>query len=55
MTFSLANSVIWTEISVGDIDRSISFYNEVFGYDLTRQEGGRNPISFIPTDPQEGI
>ena len=55
MTFSPANAVLWTEIPVRDIDRSIAFYNKVFGYGLTRQEGGRNPISFIQTDPQEGV
>ena len=55
MSFSPVHSVIWMEIPVRDIERSIDFYNEVFGYGLTRQEGGRNPISFIQTDPKEGI
>ncbi len=55
MTFSPGNSVIWTEIPVRDFDRSMKFYNDVFDYGLTRQDGGRNPISFIPTDPQEGV
>jgi len=55
MTFSPANSIIWVEIPVGDFDRSVTFYNNVFGYGLTRQDGGRNPISFIPTDPTEGV
>jgi len=55
LTFSPANAVLWAEIPVRDIERSIAFYNEVFGFGLTRQEGGRNPISFIQTSPQEGV
>ena len=55
MTFSPANSVLWVEIPVSDFARGVAFYDDVFGYGLTRQDGGRNPISFIPTNPKEGI
>ncbi len=55
MSFSPANAVVWTEIPVRDADRGIAFYSAVFGYDMSIDDSGPNPISFIPTETQDGI
>lgn len=32
MSYSPANSVVWMEIPVRDIDRGVAFYDAVFDY-----------------------
>jgi predicted enzyme related to lactoylglutathione lyase len=49
MSFTPANSVVWMEIPVRDIDRGMAFYNSVFGYDLKRSEDFPNPMAIFPT------
>lgn len=55
MSFTPANSVVWMEIPVRDIDRGIAFYNAVFDYDLTRDESGPNPMAILPTSGAGGV
>ena len=50
MSFTPANSVVWTEIPVRDLDQGMAFYSKVFGYEMKRDETGPNPIAFIPTE-----
>ena len=55
MSFTPANSVVWMEIPVRDIERGMAFYNSVFGYDLKRSEDFPNPMAILPTDAPNGI
>lgn len=51
-----ANSAVWFEIPVTDLDRSIAFYNTVLDTDLTIDTSGPNPMAVFPTDPpQAGV
>jgi len=45
-----ANSVVWTEIPVRDIDRGIAFYKSVFNFSLNRNESGPNPMATFSDD-----
>ena len=56
MNFAPANSVVWMEIPVRDIDRGIDFYSKVFNYALSKDESGPNPIAVLPTkDMDNGV
>ena len=55
MSFTPDNAVVWSEIPVRDLDRGMAFYSQVFGYDMSRDDSGPNPISFIPTAGADGI
>ena len=55
MSFSPANSVVWMEIPVRDIDRGMAFYKSVFNYSLTKDETGPNPMALFPTKEQGGV
>ena len=48
MTFSPDNALVWGEIPVRNLDRSMAFYSEVFGYDLKSEDMGPNPIAMLP-------
>ena len=37
--------VVWSEVPVTDIDRAIRFYNAVFGWEMTVDETGPNPMA----------
>ncbi len=55
MSFTPANSVVWMEIPVRDIDRGMAFYDSVFNYQLTKDENGPNPMAIFPTNGQGGV
>ncbi len=55
MSFKPQHAVVWVELPVSDLPRAIAFYNTVFNYDLSVDESGPNPISFIPTADETGI
>lgn len=46
---------IWAEIPSTDVARSIAFYNEVFGLELTVDNSGPNPMAMFPTVDGEGV
>lgn len=48
MSFMPANALVWGEIPVRDLDRSIAFYEVVMKYKMTRDETGPNPIAMLP-------
>ena len=50
MSHTPANSVVWMELPVTALDRSIAFYSTVFGYALALDETGPNPIAMFPAD-----
>lgn len=37
----------WGEIPVTDLENSIAFYNAVFGYDMTIDNSGPNPMAVL--------
>lgn len=37
-------TVVWTEIPVTDLDAARTFYETVFGWTMTRQDDGPNPV-----------
>lgn len=55
MSFKPQHAVVWTEIPVTDMERAMKFYGDVFNYDLTVDDSGPQPISFLPTADQDGI
>lgn len=55
MSFTPDNFNVWMEIPVTDMDRSISFYNEVLKTELKKDEAGPNPMAVFPTKDGSGI
>ena len=53
MSFTPANSVVWMEIPVRDLDRGMAFYSTVFGHELSRDESGPNPMAIFPVEDME--
>ncbi|MDP1667509.1 VOC family protein [Phaeovulum sp.] len=39
--------VVWNEIPVSDMKKAIAFYNSVFGYNMTIDATGPNPIAVL--------
>lgn len=39
--------VVWSEIPVTDIDKSVGFYNDVFGYEMKVDNSGPNPMAIL--------
>ncbi|CUH63231.1 putative enzyme related to lactoylglutathione lyase [Thalassovita gelatinovora] len=39
--------VVWSEIPVSDMQKSMVFYQTVFGYDITLDVTGSNPIAVL--------
>jgi len=37
--------VVWAEIPVSDMQKSVAFYNTVFGWTLTIDDSGPNPVA----------
>jgi predicted enzyme related to lactoylglutathione lyase len=44
------NPVSWFEIPVKDITRAAAFYEQVFGYTLTRRDFGAVKMAFFPAN-----
>ncbi len=40
--------VVWTEIPVTDMQKAMEFYNRVFGWALTLDESGPDPMAVFP-------
>ncbi|MEM7445632.1 MAG: VOC family protein [Pseudomonadota bacterium] len=56
MSFKPDHFTVWAEIPVSDLDRSMTFYGDVFQLDLQKDETGPNPMAMFPTkDPANGI
>ena len=56
MTFAPDYFTVWMEIPVSDLDKAISFYNEVFQTELDRiTDMGPNHIAMFPTKDKMGI
>ena len=44
----MANSVVWVDIPVLDLDRAMRFYSAVLGAELTKQEFPGMTIALLP-------
>ncbi len=55
MSFSPEAPMVWAEIPVSDMKRAMTFYSDVFGYDLTETPMGPNPTAIIPNKDMMGI
>ncbi len=56
MTFAPDHFNVWMEIPVSDLDKAVSFYNDVFKTELRRViDMGPNEIAIFPTKEQGGI
>lgn len=44
----ISNPVSWFEIPVKDIERAAAFYEQVFGYPVTRRDFGAVKMAFFP-------
>ena len=48
MTEHAQNALVWAEIPVTDLKKSVAFYDKVFGFTLTIDESGPNPVAIFP-------
>lgn len=56
MTFAPDHFNVWMEIPVSDLDKAVSFYNDVFKTELRRViDMGPNEIAIFPTKELGGI
>lgn len=39
--------VVWSEVPVTDIDKSVEFYNAVFGWEMSVDASGPNPMAIF--------
>ncbi|MFQ1699667.1 VOC family protein [Loktanella agnita] len=39
--------IVWGEIPVTNMEKSVAFYNEVFGYQMTIDNSGPNPMAML--------
>lgn len=42
--------VVWSEIPVSDMQKAMAFYSAVFGYKMTIDESGPNPMANFSSD-----
>lgn len=49
-----ANTVVWSEIPVRDLDRGIAFYGALLQSDLKRDDSGPNPMADL-ANPESGV
>jgi len=48
MIDTMQNPLVWVEIPVTDMERAIKFYNALFGFTLTIDNTGPNPVAMFP-------
>lgn len=48
MSFAPPNPLVWCEIPVTDLSNAVDFYSKVFGYEMSVDNSGPNPIAFLP-------
>ena len=50
MSTRTVNPTQWTEIPVTDLQKGMDFYSAVFGWSLSIDDTGPNPVAFLPMD-----
>lgn len=48
------NTLVWVEIPVTDMEKSVAYYNKVFGFTLTIDNSGPNPMAMMPNKDAMG-
>jgi predicted enzyme related to lactoylglutathione lyase len=49
----MKNQINWFEIPVSDMDRAISFYSNVFGYEMSREESPNTEMALFQGNAEE--
>jgi len=49
------NPLVWVEIPVTDLEKAVSFYSAVFGFNLTIDSSGPNKVAMFPDKDSMGI
>jgi len=47
------NAINWFEIPVGDFDRGLKFYSELFDFEMQSHQMGDNMMGFFPSKQEE--
>ncbi len=56
MPFTPTNPFVWIEIPVTDLQAAMAFYSKVFGYEMTIDHSGPNPMAmFTAKDLETGV
>ena len=55
MTEQSQNALVWVEIPVSDMEKSAAFYSAVFGFSLTIDTSGPNPMAMFPDKATMGV
>ncbi|QPH55556.1 VOC family protein [Pontivivens ytuae] len=55
MSFAPEHPVVWTELPCTDLEKSVTFYNRVFGYDMSIDNNGPNPMAMLPGADKNSI
>jgi len=51
----MANSVVWVDIPVLDLDRALAFYSAVLGTELGRMDSPELSLGFLPGGDGSGV
>ena len=49
------NALVWCEIPVTDMEKAVAYYEAVFGYTLTIDTTGPNPMAIFPNKDTMGV
>lgn len=55
MSFKPQNALVWCEIPVRDLEKSVKFYARALGYELKTDTTGPNPMAILPTADGMGV
>ncbi len=47
----MANTIVWADIPVSDMDRARAFYGKVLQAEITIMEGSNGMVALLPMDP----
>ena len=50
----MANTIVWADIPVTDMDRARKFYSAVLQADIELMEGANGDVALLPGDPMSG-
>jgi len=50
----MANTIVWTDIPVTDMDRARKFYSAVLQTEIPLMDGANGDVALLPGDPQQG-
>lgn len=50
----MANTIVWADIPVTDMDRARKFYGAVFQAEIELMDGANGDVALLPGDPMSG-